>query len=64
MGVVLLDSDYRDNVIEFRRKAQRVAINKLVFVDQTDTNESYRRGYGLAPKGKKAKVSTRKPLLK
>lgn len=61
MGVVLLDSDYRDNVIEFRRKAQRVAINKLVFVDQTNTNESYRRGYGLAPKGKKAKVSTRKP---
>jgi hypothetical protein len=47
-------------VIAFRRKAQRVAIKKLVFVDQTNINESYRRGYGLSPKGKKAKVSTRK----
>lgn len=57
----MLDSSYRDNVIEFRLKAQRVAIKRLVFVDQTNTNESYRRGYGLAPKGKKAMVSSRKP---
>ena len=55
----MLDANYRNNVIEFRRKAQRVAIKKIVFVDQTNVNESYRRGYGLAPKGKKAKVSSR-----
>jgi hypothetical protein len=61
LGVGVLGSTYRDNVIAFRRKCQRVGIKKLVFVDQTNINESYRRGYGLALKGKQAKVATRKP---
>jgi hypothetical protein len=56
----VLDARYRDHVIDFRRKAQRISIKKLVFIDQTNVNESYRRGYGLAPKGKKATVTTRK----
>jgi hypothetical protein len=57
----VLDAQYLEHVKSFRRKAQRIGIKKLVFVDQTNVNESYRRRYGLAPKGKKAKVSTRKP---
>ena len=57
--VVVLDSTYCENVIAFRRKAQRISIKKLVFVDQTNVNESYRRLYGLSPKGKKSPVSSR-----
>ena len=46
-------------MIAFRRTAQRIGIKKLVFVDQTNINESYRPLYGLAPKGEKAKVASR-----
>lgn len=46
-------------MIAFRRKAQRININKLVFVDQTNINEAARPIYGLSPKGKKAPVSSR-----
>ena len=55
----LLGSNYRDNVIAFRRQALRIHINKLVFVDQTNINEAARPIYGLSPKGKKAPVSSR-----
>src|SRR5688572_7953527 len=56
--VALLDSTYRENVIAFCRKTQPIDIKKLVFVDQTNMNESARPLYSLSPKGKKAQGST------
>jgi len=45
-------------VAAFRNKCQRVAKEKLIFLDGTGISEP-RRFHGLAPKGKKALVSTK-----
>lgn len=52
--------DFREAVAKFRRKCQRVRKEQLVFLDGTGFKSEARRGYGLAPKGKKAKVETKK----
>src|SRR6185437_595170 len=51
--------DFREAVAKFRRKCQRVPKEQLVFLDGTGMKAESRRGYGLAPKGKKAKVVTK-----
>jgi hypothetical protein len=50
---------YLSNVKEFRRRAHGVGSSHLVFVDQTNLNESMRPARGLAPRGKPARVSSR-----
>jgi transposase-like protein len=52
--------DYKESVAAFRRKCQRVSKEKLIFLDGTGMKCEPRRTHGLAPKGKKAKVETKK----
>jgi transposase-like protein len=52
--------DYLKAVAAFRNKCQRVAKEKLIFLDGTGIKCEPRRSHGLAPKGKKALVSTKK----
>jgi len=47
--------DYQKAAAAFRNKCQRVAKEKLIFLDKCES-----RSHGLAPKGKKALVSTKK----
>lgn len=59
-----LESDETQNFMEsvaaYRRKCQRVAKEKLIFLDGTGMKCEPRRSHGLAPKGKKAKVESKK----
>jgi transposase-like protein len=59
-----LESDETQNFVEavaaYRRKCQRVAKEKLIFLDGTGMKCEPRRSHGLAPRGKKAKVETKK----
>jgi hypothetical protein len=59
MGVCEVSDVYVENVKEFRRRAHGIGLSRLVFVDQTNLNESMRPLYGLAPRGKPSLVSTR-----
>jgi hypothetical protein len=53
--------DYKEAVAAYRRKCQRVAKEKLIFLDGTGMNSEPRPTRSLAPAGKKAKVRTKKP---
>ena len=54
-------TNFRESIAAYRRKCQHIAKEKLVFVDGTGMKAGARPGYGLAPKGKKAKIKTEKP---
>jgi transposase len=56
-----LGPSYEQQVIEFRKKCQRVDKLRLVFVDGSGMKAEPRPKYGLAPKGKKALVEAEKP---
>ena len=52
--------DYKASVAAYRRKCQRVPKEKLIFLDGTGMKCEPRRLHGLAPKGKKARVESKK----
>jgi hypothetical protein len=52
--------DYKESVAAYRRKCQRVPKEKLIFLDGTGMKCEPRRLHGLAPKGKKARVESKK----
>jgi hypothetical protein len=52
--------NYRNSVITFRRKCQRVAKKSLVFIDGSGLRSEPRKLTGLALSGKKAKSTTKK----
>jgi transposase-like protein len=54
------ESNFPEAVSKYRRKAQEVAKEKMVFLDGTGMGSEPRRTHGLAPAGKKAKVKTKK----
>jgi transposase len=58
---VLDSKDYGEWVAQFRRKCQRVAKNRLVFIDGTGMRAEPRKLKGLAPKGKAAVTKASKP---
>lgn len=51
--------DYKEAVATYRRKCQRVAKEKLIFLDGTGMNSEPRPTRSLVPAGKKAKVRTK-----
>ena len=53
-------TDYTEAVAAYRRKCQRVSKEKLIFLDGTGMKCEPRRLCGLTPKGKKAKVESKK----
>ncbi len=52
---------YRELVVKFRRKCQRIKKNALVFIDGTGLRAEPRKLKGLAPKGKTPLTTASKP---
>ena len=61
MSRVLETDNSREAIAKYRRKCQRVPKEKLIFIDGSGMKAEPRKLYGLAPKGKKARVVTNKP---
>lgn len=56
----LESENFQEAVAKYRRKCQRVPKQQLIFLDGTGMNAEPRPTHGLAPKGKKAKVKSKK----
>jgi hypothetical protein len=52
--------DYRNSVINIRKKCQNVAKNRLVFIDGSGLRAEPRPRTGLAPRGQEAKTTAEK----